>query len=190
LSITREPVKPGQTALVRLVFAAPIDLPVPYSILGYHPGSFTASQSCLFREWELGRVRLSEAEQKGDRTEVHTIDLEDVHLFAAVEGDVKIDIDALVDAMLGGAIDDTDVTTLMLFRWQGEWYGAAMGYGKDRHGRSGILSLRRDKILFPTPDGLRGVGRQMRTKAELLGKVWDATQARLEAPVPDQFSAP
>jgi hypothetical protein len=179
VSITREPVEPGRTALVCLEFKTPIDLPVPYSILGYHPGSFTASQHCLFREWELGRISLSETEQKGDQTEIRTIDLEDVHLFASVEGEVKIDIDAWIDALLGGAIDDTDITALMLCRWRGGWYGVAMGYGHDQSGRSGILSLREDKILFPTPDGLRGVGRQMRTKAEYLGKVWDVGEARL-----------
>jgi hypothetical protein len=180
VSITREPVKPGWTALVRLEFTKPIDLPVPYSILGYHPGSFTASQYCVFREWEIGKIRLSEAERKGTRTETRTIDLEDVHLFASVEGEVKIDIDAWIDALLGGAIDDTDITALMLCRCQGEWYGVAMGYGHDKSGRSGVLSLRQDKILFPTPDGLRGVGRQMRAKAERLGRIWDAGGARLD----------
>ncbi len=180
VSITREPVKPGWTALIRLEFQEPIDLPVPYSILGYHPGSFTASQQCVFREWEVGKIRLSESEQKGDHTETRTIDLEDVHLFASVEGEVKIDIDAWIDALLGGAIDDTDITALMLGRWQGEWYGVAMGYGHDHSGRSGILSLRQDKILFPTPDGLRGVGRQMRARAERLGRIWDAGGARLD----------
>jgi len=180
VSITREPVKPGCTALIRLEFQEPIDLPVPYSILGYHPGSFTASQRCVFREWEIGKIRLSESEQNGDHTETRTIDLEDVHLFASVEGDVKIDIDAWIDALLGGAIDDTDITALMLCRWKGEWYGVAMGYGHDHSGRSGILSLRQDKILFPTPDGLRGVGRQMRAHAERLGRTWDAGGACLD----------
>lgn len=180
VSITREPVKSGWTALIRLEFQEPIDLPVPYSILGYHPGSFTASRQCVFREWEVGKIRLSESEQKGDHTETRTIDLEDVHLFASVEGEVKIDIDAWIDALLGGAIDDTDITALMLGRWQGEWYGVAMGYGHDQSGRSGILSLRQDKILFPTPDGLRGVGRQMRARAERLGRIWDAGGGRLD----------
>jgi hypothetical protein len=180
VSITREPVKPGRTALVRLEFTKPIDLPIPYSILGYHPGSFTASQYCVFREWEIGKIRLSEAEQKDNRTETRTIDLEDVHLFASVEGDVRIDIDAWIDALLGGAIDDTDITALMLCRWQGEWYGVAMGYGHDKSGRSGILSLRQDKILFPTPDGLHGVGRQMRAHAERLGRIWDAGGSGLD----------
>lgn len=187
VSITREPVNPGWTAIIRLEFKAPIDLPVPYSILGYHPGSFTASQHCVFREWEIGKVRLSESEQKGDHTETHTIDLEDVHLFASVEGEVKIDIDAWIDALLGDAIDDTDITALMLGRWQGEWYGVAMGYGNDRSGRSGILSLRQDKILFPTPDGLRGVGRQMRANAERLGRIWDAGGTRLDGMARRQF---
>jgi hypothetical protein len=180
VSITREPVKPGWTALVRLEFKTPIDLPVPYSILGYHPGSFTASQRCVFREWEIGKIRLSETEQNGDQTETHTIDLDEVHLFASVQGEVKIDIDAWIDALLGGAIDDTDITALMLGRWRGEWYGVAMGYGHDHSGRSGILSLRQDKILFPTPDGLRGVGRQMRAHAERLGRIWDAGGAGLD----------
>jgi hypothetical protein len=190
VSITREPVNPGWTAIIRLEFTGPIDLPVPYSILGYHPGSFTASQHCVFREWEIGKVRLSESEQKGDHTETHTIDLEDVHLFASVEGEVKIDIDAWIDALLGDAIDDTDITALMLGRWQGEWYGVAMGYGHDRSGRSGILSLRQDKILFPTPDGLRGVGRQMRANAERLGRIWDAGGGRLDGMARRQFFGP
>jgi hypothetical protein len=182
VSITRMPVEPGKTALIRLEFKKPIHLPIPYSILGYHPGSFNASQHCLFREWEIGKIQLAEGELKDGRTVIHTIDLEDVHLFASVEGDVNVDIDAWIDALLGDLIDDTDITALMLCRWQGEWYGVAMGYGHDKSGRSGILSLRQDKILMPPPDGLRGVGRQMRAKAEYLGKVWDTDEARLGDP--------
>jgi hypothetical protein len=174
VSVTREPVNPGSTALVTVEFKKPIDLPIPYSILGYHPGSFLVSQHCLFREWDLGKVRLLEPDQKDARSVARNIDLEEVHLFAVVEGKVRIDIDALVDLLLGDAADDTDITALMLCRWKGEWYGVAMGYGDDKGGRSGILSLRQDKILLPPPEGLRGVGRQMRARAELLGRAWNA----------------
>ena len=37
-------------ARVVLRFEAPVDQPIPYSILGYHPGSFGASTTCVFRE--------------------------------------------------------------------------------------------------------------------------------------------
>lgn len=190
VSVTREPVMPGWTALIRLDFRKPIDLPIPYSILGYHPGSFTASEHCLFREWDIGMIRLVEPEQKEGRTESRTIDLDEVHLFSVVEGDVKIDIDYLIDVLLGDAADDTDITALMLCKWKGDWYGVAMGYGDDKAGRSGILSLRQDKILLPPPDGLRGVGRQMRARAELLEKVWNAGGAGLEGPAYWRFGSP
>jgi hypothetical protein len=79
--------------------------------------------------------------------------------------------------MLGGAIDDTRVTTLVLCRHNGEWLGVATGYGRGGEGRSGVLSLRENKILFPTPDALKGLGRRMRGKAESLAKLWDEDEA-------------
>lgn len=181
--LKREPAIPGRTAEVRVVFNGPLSLPVPYSILSYHPGSFTASEICRFREWMLGQVRLSYSEEVKGRQVVKTVELQDVHLFTIAEGTVKIDIDKWVDTVLGGALDDTNVTCLMLCRHDGEWLGFAMGYNDEGGGRSGVLSFANDKILFPVPVELKSVGRQMRRRAEQLHSQWvGVSQGVLERP--------
>ena len=173
VAVTRLPVQAGYTSRVTVSFDGPLDLPVPYSILGYHPGSFTASEVCNFREWEFPGMQLVETSGTGKDSRTRTIQLEEVHLFALETGEIWIDIDALIDKLLGGAIDDTRVTALVLCKYKGEWLGIATGYGRDQEGRSGILSLKEDKILFPTPDELKGVGRQLRGKAEVLSRIWE-----------------
>lgn len=185
--VNRTPVREDYTASVTVEFERPIDLPVPYSILGYHPGSFSASQFCEFREWQFPSLQFVETVGSGKEARTRTLEVQNVHLFALSSGEVWIDIDVLVDKMLGGAIDDTRVTTLVLCQHQGEWLGVATGYGRRGEGRSGVLSLRENKILFPTPDALKGLGRRMRGKAESLSKLWDEDEAA--APVNLERSA-
>jgi len=182
--LTRTPVELGRTAEVLVRFRGDVDLPVPYSVLGYNPGSFNASETCIFREWNLGTVSLSLPETKerkrvraaaaaaGSPAPDNQVVLENVHLFGLAAGSVAIDIDGLVDRLLGGAIDDTDVLGLALFRHEGVWYGVATGYNKKKQGRSGLFSFPKDEIVFPTPDDLKIVGRTMRGWVEEWGKLW------------------
>ncbi len=170
--LTRTPVLLGHTALVTIHFNGDLDLPIPYSILGYHPGSFTATQTCIFREWNLGRVRMSDTEKVHGKWVPATIDLEDVHLFGLQQGTVVIKIDAFVDKLLGSLLDTTDVTALMLCRYHGDWLGFAMGYNDKHSGRSGAFRFARDEIIFPSPDAMKTVGRTMRAQAEALGAQW------------------
>jgi hypothetical protein len=180
-SLTRLPVIPGRTASVRIDFNGPLDLPVPYSILGYHPGSFTATEECVFREWILGTVSLAHAEEVGGRVVESTIELEDVHLFGLARGKVVIDIDAWLDVLLGSMLDDTDVTCLLLCRYHGAWLAFAMGYNSDHEGRSGAFVFAKDEILFPSPPEMRTVGRQMRKRTEYLMSAWTEPKVMIPA---------
>ena len=170
--LTRLPVRPGLTATVAVSFRGKLDLPIPYSILGYHPGSFTASEHCLFREWIFPSVILNHTERKDGKIVEKQIELKDVHLFGLSQGAVKIDIDGWLDKLMGDGLDDTDVTCLMLCRYQEQWLGFAMGYSNDKEGRSGAFAFKKDEILFPTPSELKTVGREMRRRAELLNSSW------------------
>lgn len=181
-TITRAPVRPGWTARITVDLHQPINLSVPYSILGYHPGNFTTTRECSFREWQFPRLDLVETSGRGDDVKQRTVTLEQVHLFALDDGEIWIDIDTLVDRLLGGAIDDTRVTVLALGRYQGEWIGVASGYGRNGKGRSGLLGFQKDKIIFPTPDALKGVGRQLRSKAEMLARIWEAGEQGMGTP--------
>jgi hypothetical protein len=180
--LTRLPVLPGRTALVRVRFRTPLNLPIPYSILGYHPGSFNVSQTAIFREWIFPSTTLVHEEVENGKTVQKVLELQDVHLFGLQEGRVFIDIDGWLDALMGDALDDTDVSCLMLCRYQGKWLGFAMGYSKDGGGRSGAFSFAKDAIVFPTPGEMRTVGREMRRRKELLMQSWQAPEQDLFAP--------
>ena len=172
-TLTRMPVRPGRTATVKVTFHGDLSLPIPYSILGYHPGSFSTSQTCVFREWIFNHLVLEdEDDHKPPRP--FQVELDDVHLLAVEKGKVLIDFDDWLDALMGDKLDDTYVTGLLLCRHQGEWLGFAMGYNRKGEGRSGALSFQRDKILFPTPTELRVVGPRMRSQMESLMKWWAA----------------
>jgi hypothetical protein len=161
--------KPG-TAHLSIEFDHDLDLPVPYSILGYHPGTFRTSKDLEFSEWILGEVRLRHDAPDGEKPESRTLVLEDVHLYGLVKGEVYVDIDGWLDNLLGSKLDDTNMVGFMLCRFEGELLGVAMGYNNAKEGRSGALSFREDKIIFPSPPEMKTIGRKMRARIEGLIK--------------------
>ena len=137
---------------------------IPYSILGYHPGSVRATQRTVWREWALGTMMVSHVEEKRPVT----IRLEDVRLWALTGGEFEIDVDGLIDRLLGGRIDDTRVTGLVVFRDEGKLHGIAFGYNRDGAGQSGVLSFPDDAIRFPSPERMKTVARTMRSRVEAI----------------------
>lgn len=166
-SLTRLPVEPGRTGRVRLELEGDLDVPLPYSILGYNPGRVVASPVCVFKEWSLGSLVF----RAGTDREVV---LDDVHLFGLEDGHVVVDVDAWLDWFLGKNLDDTNVTFLMLARHQGRWLGFGMGYSthEANQGRSGIMDFRLDRIRFPTPRLMSGIAPGMRVYGEHLAEQW------------------
>jgi len=136
---------------VSIAFGEELKTPVPYSILGYHPGSVQASTTVRFLEWDIPEKTL-----RWSRNE--PIELTDVYVFGICEGWTVVDIDAWLDKLLGGLLDDTRIITLVLFKYNGDWHGLAAGYGPSGEGRSGIFNFSENQILFPTPPALRMLG--------------------------------
>lgn len=136
---------------VSISFKGNLKASVPYSILGYHPGSVRASEVVDFIEWRIPKKTIWLGENRH-------VDLTDIHLFAPRQGWAIIDIDAWIEKVTFGLIDDTRIVGLGLFRYKGEWYGLATGYDPQGNGRSGIFSFSENKILFPTPEHFQGVG--------------------------------
>ena len=149
---------------VSITFNGYLKAPVPYSILGYHPGSVTASPVVRFHEWDIPRRTL-----RWSRYEA--IELTDIYVFGIDEGWAIVDIDAWIDKLLGGLLDDTRIVVLALFKYKGEWHGLAAGYGPSGDGRSGIMNFTRNKILFPTPPELRILGPYFRNYVIRVKKV-------------------
>jgi hypothetical protein len=144
---------------IALEFLGPVKVPVPYSILGYRPGDIRTSALCRLRERKLGDVPLG---PRGER-------FEDVRLLTVEEGEMEVDIDALVDFLAGSALDDTRVTGLAVLRHQGRRLGVAFGYNHDDSPRYGVFDFEADKILIPLPAPLRGMPSDLRRRAEAAG---------------------
>ena len=172
LEVTRLPANAERSTVeVEIRFDGDIKLPVPYSILGYNPGSIRASSICRFQEWDLGDFVLAHPVKKTeDESRAEPVELKDAHLYGIVEGSLLLDIDGWLDKLMGGKLDDTNITALLLCRYEGDWHGFAMGYNGDKKGRSGALNFREDKIVFPSSAQIKTVGRKMRSRAERLAK--------------------
>lgn len=154
---------------VSITFKEDLMTPVPYDILGYHPGSVAASKDVNFLEWYLPSQTIGSA--SGD-----PIDITRVFVFAVNEGWAVVDVDAWVDKLLGGYLDDTRIALLVLFKYNDEWHALAAGYGPSGEGRSGIFNFQTNKILFPTPPELQGVAPYFRN--------YVVRNKHVEAPMP------
>jgi hypothetical protein len=158
VELRRAPTGIEGEAWLRASFVAPLRVPVPYSILGYHPGSLGSTQQVTAREWHSARSLINDP--AGEVTAA--LELEDLTLWGFVEGRVLIDIDAVIDKLMGSSLDDTIVIGLAFFRFRGEPYAMAIGYNRQGEPRSGALSLIDDEIRFPTPPELKAVARDLR----------------------------
>lgn len=149
---------------VSIAFRKNLETPVPYSILGYHPGSVTASSTVRFIEWDMPSTSL-----RWSRTE--SVDLSQIHVFAVCEGWAVVDIDLWLDKLLGGLLDDTRIVVMALFKYKGDWHGLAAGYDPAGAGRSGVFNFSENRILFPTPRELRMLGPYFRNYVTRVKKV-------------------
>lgn len=156
--VRRAPAGTAGEGWVRVAFSRPLDVPVPYSILGYHPGSLLSSQQVTAREWHARRSVISDP--AGEVT--GALEIEDLTLWAFVEGRVNVDIDGWIDALMGSGLDDTYMIGLAFFRMRGQAYAMALGYNRRGEPRSGALALADDEIRFPTPRELKAAARDLR----------------------------
>ena len=106
----------GTDARVTVSLSRRTRVPAPYSLLGYHPGSVIIPKHVVLLEWKRGEVTIRERRRR------KLIHLHDCFLWAVERGRVAVDIDAFVDRLLGGRVDDIEVNSLALFSLDGVRY--------------------------------------------------------------------
>lgn len=164
-SLQREPGDAHRDAIVRVRFRGEFKVPVPYSILGYHPGDMSSEQELTLSEWVLGHHTFAIPTQDDPS---RTVAVEDLHLFGIEVGRVDLDVDWWLDKLMGKKLDDVDVTGFLVFRRDGVRYGLAFGYAEGGRGRTGVFDLGADEIVFPAPRDFLVMGRSMRARMETL----------------------
>src|SRR5512145_1685608 len=163
--LARVPDTSGAAAALTIRFDGPLDVAIPYSILWYNPGTIRASAVGRAREW---RVATLEIEAPAGWKGAPIPHLTDVHLFALDEGQIVVDIDGWVDALLGGALDDMILGGFAFARQGSREYAFATGHNRKGESRIGVFDLSADAIVFPIPKDLRATHRAIRRKLEQL----------------------
>jgi hypothetical protein len=161
LELYRTPESSGASVIAKL--DGPLDMRMPYRILWYRPARLRVDHTLRLREWSYPNMRVTFG--RGSRTREH-IEIKDVHIFALLTGSVTADIDAWLDRLLGGALDDMSVIGFAVFRHRGVWKGMGVGYNQAGSGRSGLFDFERDTIVYPMPKRMRVVARRIRRQIE------------------------
>lgn len=103
-----------------------LDMPMPYSILGYHPGTLGFGSPLVIREWRLGQRRLRVRNGENSRAEtVHGLTV-----FQVTGGWTVLDVDNWLDKLLGENLDDSAVLGFTACQARGRLVGVGTSAGR------------------------------------------------------------
>jgi hypothetical protein len=179
--LRRMPAPRGWHATIEVEFAGRFEADVPYSILGYHPGSMKADAELVLFEWDLGRQTFW-LRSDDDETTRRPYVADAVRLFGVREGRVDLDVAWFLDRMLRGALDDVTVTGFAFVRMGGKPYGLAFGYNAKGKGRTGVFDFQTDEVVFPAPKHFLSMGRILRGRMETLFSRLDPASVEPRSP--------
>jgi hypothetical protein len=152
ISQRRTPGSPFDTFTVG--FLHEMRIPVPFSLLGYHPGMIRSSENVVFVEQRLPLRVL------GDGSAIAPL-----YVFQLREGYAQIDVDDWITFLFSNIIDDITIRALAVFRYERHWFCMLVGTGRKGQLIAGMLDFRTDRILFPTPAKMRGLAADLLEEA-------------------------
>lgn len=129
-----------------VAFDGEIDIPVPFALLWYHPGSLRSTRELRFEERRFASLPTTAGPA------------EPVYSFRLLEGAMTIDVDAWLDALLGRVVDDFAIRLVAVARWRGSWRCILGGAGREDRRIIAAFDLARNAIVFPVPDELTRLG--------------------------------
>jgi hypothetical protein len=136
---------------LRLELDADLRLPLPYSILGYHPGTLHVSRVVETVEWNLLSATLRLPDDGDDPARIWA---PSIKALGIKSGHVVLDVDGWVDRLLGKKIDDTWIEGFIVARISGSpdpqdngLNGLVIGRSRKNRPLSGSFDFRRDKVL-------------------------------------------
>lgn len=130
-------------AIWTLVLNGRQDRPMPYSILGYHPGSLRIGGVLVLSELGPNDLEIT-YEKDGERV---TRLLTEVRIFALEQGHIVLDADGFLDALLGAALDDAWTLGFVTGREGGKLVGLGVSLGRKGRRIFGEFDFTQDKIL-------------------------------------------
>jgi hypothetical protein len=146
-----------------------LEFPMPYDILGYHPGTVVVESPLVFDEWSLG-PRTIEAHADDGQSRRYVVDA--LTVFQCVGGATYLDVDAWLDTLLGDVVDDS-WTVALVAGWEEDKL-LGMGIATGRKGRRilGELNFKTGEIEVHDRPVVRGLATHVRewvTHPEIAG---------------------
>lgn len=146
--VTQEPDPGSGNQVIGLVFARDVAVPVPFSILFYHPGSIYASRYVSF---EVRRLEWTDPVAGGPPGTAFDLVLS--------HGSVLVDIDDWVEALTSGHLEDAWIGQVVFFKWNRDWIGMLTGTGRATGRlRRAFFDFTNNRILFPASNELTWAG--------------------------------
>jgi hypothetical protein len=118
-------------------------MPMPYSILGYHPGSVHIGRIMKLSEWRLGERTLHVPSEGG----VLRVPVTGLTVFRLDAGWIVLDVDGWLDNLLGGKLDDCWTQGFAICRCKGRMRGLTLSLNRDLRSLNGEFDFYRDEIL-------------------------------------------
>ena len=114
--------------LVTITLDAPrLDMPMPYSILGYHPGTLSFGSPVVVREWRVGEREVTVRDRGGSRRAT----VQGLVVFEVIEGWTVLDVDGWLDSLLGRNLDDAATVGFAVTRGEGRILGVGNSVGRE-----------------------------------------------------------
>lgn len=160
--IVRREARPGEaetcrgarvTRMWELTIRRSVCMPMPYSFLGYHPGTLFIADHFVASEWQLGTRTLFIAR---DGLAVQHL-IESVIVFRVDEGIFALDVDAWVDKVLGRRLDDFYVNGFALCREEGRLREISLLTTRSGRDDFGQFDLQRDRSVADPDETARGL---------------------------------
>jgi hypothetical protein len=141
------------TRVWELELAHALRMPLPYSFLGYHPGTLAASRTFVLSEWRLDDRTLRGVVDGGPATTGAT----DAWVLRLDTGWFMLDVDAWLDALLGGLLDDYWVCGYVFARHEGRPLEISLLEKRDGKDDYGQFDLGHDRIVAHPDSVARGL---------------------------------
>lgn len=125
-----------------LAFDDRLTFPLPYSLLGYHPGSLRLAPTLVLAE--LAPVDLTLSWRAKHGREQHAV--EQARVFVCERGYMLLDADAVVDHLLGDLLDDAWTVGFATARDGDHWLAISLMLGREGRAMYGEFDLARDRI--------------------------------------------
>jgi hypothetical protein len=155
-----------------ITFDSALDFPLPYSIVGYHPGSLRVSSA--LRLVELAPQDMTLAWRTKREIVRHPVST--VRVFTCESGYMLLDADAVVDHLLGDLLDDAWTVGFVAARDGDQLLGLSIMVGRDLRSIYGEFDFARDRIEpngRPLASALAGVTRRwLDPELELFPDPW------------------